>query len=760
MDELNMAGSSNSGEGPLGIDPVVKEAQERWNRCNEWESNARKGFLEDLKFRHGDSDNGFQWPNSIRRARDLDNKPSLTMNIVKQHNLQIVNQAKQNKSAIKIVPTGGGASAEAAEVFKGLIRKIEQHSQAQDVYSTAIEFQVDGGIGYWRIITDWASEDSFNQEIYLRRVPDPLCVFLDPDIQTKDGSDARFGFVFDLVLKEDFHKAYPKAEQLLADLTNEGADAAPPLGIPGTLQNVDADHVWIAEYYRMVTKRDRLFSFMVSGERKIVRESKLNPDLAKNLLEDSTTRWRWVYDDVVEWKLIVGEKVIDYTIWPGKFIPLIRVIGEEVVIEGVLDRKGHTRSMKDSQRMYNYNCSAQVEFVALQSKTPWIGAAKAVEEYETLWNTANNVNHSLLVYNHIDDEGNVMPPPQRQEPPSAAPAYQAGMETAFNQMMMVSGQWQNQMGMGGNERTGKAIGERQEQSDTSVYHFQDNFGSALRYTGAQLIDLIPKVYDTKRVQQVIGEDGSDWTVEVDPSQAKAFQKELDHKGQVIRRIFNPNVGQYEIAPEVGPAYGTKRRETQEAFSLVLTQNPALTNIIGDLLLGSMDFDKAQEAALRLRRMVPKQALGEGPSQDEQAMGAELDRLKTLLAEALTKNAKDGLKLVGKDQAREVQSYDAVTKRLKVASDSLPMDGTGLQQIVQQMIADALQTHLGQNFNDAQDQADGDAPAGAKPAAAAPAEEAPPVPGARKAPDGQWYVDDPKRPGKFLKVLAAGAAGNA
>ena len=129
------------------LDPVVREARVRLDRCQEWEAESRKRFLEDLKFRHADAENGYQWPNAIRHARDIDQRPCLTMNMVRQHNLLIVNEAARNKSSVKIMGTGGGASAESAQIFKWLIKHIEYQSDAQDAYEIARNFQVDGGIG-------------------------------------------------------------------------------------------------------------------------------------------------------------------------------------------------------------------------------------------------------------------------------------------------------------------------------------------------------------------------------------------------------------------------------------------------------------------------------------------------------------------------------------------------------------------------------------------------------------------------------------
>ena len=732
-------GGSGQGSGPGG--PVVSEAKKRFERCSSWESPSRTRFVDDIRFANGDSDNGYQWPNSLRRNREIDAKPCLTINVIHQHNLQISNQARKNKSSVKFLPQGNGATALGATMMNNLSRRIERISDAQSAYTRARNFQIEGGIGYWRIKTDYAGPQTFDQDIFIEPVVDPLAVYLDPDIKKLDGSDANFGFVFDNMPKEVFDQEFPDFK----DKVGENS----PLGIDGADDDwLTKDHVRVAEYFRKVAYEDTLVSFVWQGQRQTVLKSKLARNML-GILDDPNTKTRPTQREEVEWYLIAGSQVIDSTVWVGKYIPLIRVIGEETIIDGIMDRKGHTRSMKDSQRMYNYNASAQVEFVALQGKTPWVAAAESIEEYETMWNTANTTNHSVLVYKPYDDQGQQLPPPQRTTPPTASPGYQAGMETAFNQIMMASGQWQNQMGMMGNERTGAAIGKRQRQSETAVFHFQDNYEAALIFTGKQLLDLIPKVYDTKRLLVVQGDNDEDLEVMIDPQAQQAFQQQQAEDGSIASMVFNPAWGDYAIGASVGPEYGSKRDETTEALSLILTQAPQLVPIIGDILLGSMDFDKAQEAAQRLRRLVPPQAMGQGPSQQEQLLGQQVQALTKALAESLQKQADSELKLVGKNQMRDIDAYKANTDRMKALSDALPLEPDGLRQMIEQLVQDSLTTSLAPlvSANASDLSVEGPKPQGTD------SGEVPPMEGATKAPDGQWYLKHPA--GGYLKVVKNG-----
>lgn len=673
----------------LSLEPVVREAMKRFKRCAEWESDARQNFLDDLKFAHGDADNGYQWPNRIRQNRDVDSRPCLTMNIIRQHNLQIINESKQNKQSVRFKATGGQATKECADLLEAMFQQVEYMSEAQSAYETALEYQVTGGWGWIRMVTEYEDNKSFNQCFRVKRVWDPLSVYLDMDIQEKNGSDARYGFVFDLVPDEELLEAYPRLKDKLGTTSLGGLTSEDSWNIK--------DHTRVCEYFRKVPKADKLVSFIdpQSGQRKELKKSLMPQGVYGEISLLPLTKERDIVDWEVQWFLIVGQKVVDKTVWPGKYIPLVRVLGEETVIEGRMDRKGHTRAMKDAQRMYNYNASAQVEFVALQGKTPWLVAAKAIEEYESMWNTANVVNHSVLVYNHISDDGTAgeIPAPSRTDPPQASSAYDAGMQTAFDQMMMTSGQWQNQMGMGGNERTGAAIERRQDQGFTAVFHFQNNYAEALRYVGKQFLDLVPIIYDTARLLKLQMLDGEDFDLELDPRLKQPLQVYQDESGKVIRRIMNPSLGEYAVQADVGPAYGTRREETVRAMTLLLTQNPDLVPIIGDLLLQAMDFKESQEAAQRLKRMVPPEALGTGPSKREQELQQSIDSLKEALTQAMQEMGKKEIKLLNKDELREVNVYDADTRRMTALKEVLPLDKAGLTALVKQLIADSLQTTL-------------------------------------------------------------------
>lgn len=785
---------------------LLAEAKERFKQCMEYESVARSRALDDLRFVEGDADNNFQWPEAIRKDRDELHKPYLTINKTRQHCLQIINDSRQNKPAIKFRPTGDGATANSAQVWDGLARHIEYQSNAQDAYDTATENQVKMGIGYWRVVTDWAGEETFDQEIFIRRIRDSMTVFLDPDIQEKDGSDARFGFIFSDMPRDQFEEEYPHLKN--AFMADANLTIKDPYGWDSE------HHVRVAEYYRRVEKEVEILSIVVNentGQRQVVRADKIPPEAIKELKSQPTTITRKSTISEVEWYLIAGSQVVEQRPWPGKYIPIVRVIGEEVVIDGVMDRKGHVRAMKDPQRMYNYWTSSAVENVALQSKTPFIGPARAFEGYETIWGSANTENLPFLPYNDRDDDGNEIPMPRRQEPVTLPDAYIRGMTIAAQEMMMVSGQYQSQMGQQGNEVSGKAINERQRQGDNATYHYIDHLAVAIRYTGKILLDLIPKIYDTERVLRILNEAGQESSVQINPTMKQPYQPGMPGPQQqeeerrriktatAVQHILNPNLGKYEVHSDVGPAYSTRRQETFNAFTQIITQAPQLTNIVGDILLRAGDFPMADEAAERLRRMVPLQALGDAPPPEVTQLQEQVNNLQQSLAASIQALADKAAEIKVDQQEVQIKTFEAETKRISALLEGFNPDA--LAALVAKTVMDSISTTLddvkrtteaflaapevpegtaqliGQEDpsiagplldqyeqqsgtpvppGGGQELADPASPPGQSPNDPAPALTTPvdtdqTIQGLRQAPDGNYYLPDPNRPGKYLQV---------
>jgi hypothetical protein len=652
---------------------IIARAQDNFKSCLDWEALSRQRFRDDMRFLFADSDNQDQWEPAVKARRHMATQPMITINKVHTHWLMIVNQMKENKPSIQVHPTNGEASYEAAQIYEGLIRHIEYKSNAKVAYDIASEQQVGGGIGYVQVITKYADDSTFDQEIFIKEIPDALSVYLDPHIKKRDGSDAKYAFIYEDMPRREFERKYPNIKVPTSN---------------GNQQWVTKDIVKVATYYEKETRKEWLYSITNDdGSVKFMRESDITIEERKLFNEIIRTGGegidrRRIDKHVIKKYLIGGTEVLEKGIWPGTYIPIARQVGEEVIIEQRLDRKGIVRYMKDAQRAYNYNASAALEYGALQSKSPYIAPVDAINGLENYWATANIENHAYLPYNNLDEQGNSVPMPQKAPAPMGAPVYMDGMQTANMEMMMTSGQYDQTFGEQSQELSGVSIDKRINQGNRATFHFQDAQANTIQFVGKIIIDLIPKIYDTKRIVRILGEDGSEDQIMVDPQAKQAIIQNEQEVEAKIQTIFNPNVGKFDVVAECGPSYDTKRAEAFDAMTGLLKAQPALSQVIGDLYMGSADFPGADKLQERMRNWIPASILGTGPSEQEQQMMAQLQEYQAAI-QALTQQLNEKQSMISIEKQRadidalnhlalryenerqdSIQAFKAETDRLK------------------------------------------------------------------------------------------------
>jgi hypothetical protein len=661
---------------------IVMEANERWQACKEWQGVSDERTREDIKFAWGDARNAWQWPDKIYNARTggASELPTLTINKTRSHNDIIINAMMKNASGIKIRPTAGGASYQSAKVMQSVIRRIENISKAPRQFERVGLHQVDGGIGYIILETRYVSNRSRNQDIYLKAAQDPTGVYLDPWIKQADGSDANFGFEFERLARKEFNRKYPKWKDKVG--------RAPLQGMEAWLSDKE---VMLAKYHRKTQKPDTYVWYKQSDDAREVEmllseiKDDAGKEIAKALLEDIKEGrieggTRKVFDDKVEWFLIAGDTIIDRGDWPGKYIPICRCVGREMTIDGTLDRKGHTRPLIDAQRMLNYSNSCSVEGVASQVKSSWLAPASATEGQEQ-WKNANINNYPVLFWNHYDEDApegaQTVPPPQRIDPPKPSPGWLQVGQDAERHMMMVSGQFQAQLGENDTQSaaSGKAINERQEQGDTATYHFPLHMGDMKQFIGVQLLDLIPKIYDSRRTLHVLDDLGEKSWILIDPDQQQAVRELQDHKKdeEAVKLALNPSIGEYECVSDPGPDYATQRQEAWNAITQIIVANKELVAVIGDLLFKFGDFEGADEIMERLQKEIKaaKPYLFDDKMDPQVAQLMEQNKnLLALNSDLMTKLADEKLKMRGRDEKRDIGAYNAETQRIKAHVEAL------------------------------------------------------------------------------------------
>ena len=647
--------------------------------------NTRSDQLDDLRFAAGSPDNQFQWPSDVLATRGsvqgqaVNARPCITINKLPQHIRQVTNEQRQNRPSGKVIPADDLADPKVAEVFDGMIKHIEYISDADVAYDTACDNQVTFGEGYIRILTEYCREDSFDQDIKIGRVRNSFSVYMDPAIQDPCGADAEFVFITEDISKDEYERQFPDAQPISSLLSRGVGDAQ--LG-----QWLQSETIRIAEYFYIAHRKatlhlypDNMTAFKGSPQDKMLAGMFGKP-----------LRTREVDRRQVKWIKTNGYEILEERDWAGKHIPVVRVIGNEFEIDGRLYISGLVRNAKDAQRMYNYWTSQEAEMLALAPKAPFIGYGGQFEGYELQWKTANTNNWPYLEVNPdvTDGAGAVLPLPQRAPPPLAQTGLIQAKMGAADDIKGTTGQYDASLGMQGNERSGRAILAREKQGDTGTYHYVDNLGRAIRYVTRQLVDLIPKIYDTQRVARIIGVDSEVGMVKINPMQPTPVNEIRDEMGTVIEKIYNPTIGLYDVMVTTGPSYMTKRQEALDNMATILQSNPQVWSIAGDLFVKNMDWPGAQEMAARFKKIIDPKLLEDDDKspvlqqaeQQIEALSQELNIMSDMLQ-----------KVQQSMEAQELQikAYDAETKRISAVQQSMTPEQ--IQDIVMGTISAAMDT---------------------------------------------------------------------
>lgn len=628
---------------------LLSIAHGQWSDVETAESINRGYQLDDQRFLAASPDDNYQWPPEVLTQRTSDPmsmRPCLTLNKLPSHVNQVVNDARQNKPSIKVHPVDSEADIDTADMLSDFCRHIEYISNADVAYSTAIANACGPGVGYVRVIKQYADDKTFNQELGIRRIKNPLSVFMGP-CNEPDGSDTEFVHILDKKSIGEFKRRWPthdpaswtEVPTAIAYWTNE--------------TDVVVDEWWNKEY---TTKDMFLWD---NGEITDNRDDHPHPEVPR--------KERKVDKVQVMCRFITNGAVLETYKWEGAYIPVARCLGNEYNIEGRDVVSGMVRTAKDAQRMYNYWASQEVEMLALAPKAPFMVANGQIDGHENEWRQLNIRNYGYLEYNptveNTDGQMVAVPAPQRVQPPQVSQGIIQAKMGAADDIKAITGQFDASLGAQGNEKSGKAIIARQREGDVGTYHYADNQSLMIRFIGRIIIDLIPHVYDTAQTVRIVGEDGAIDQAQIDPQQQQAsmpapapipqgsnvipFPGQPGQPGQQppqlpqpgmpappsanpqpqqpnmlgggapqpdqpnyakIKKIYNPGVGKYDVTVSTGPSFNTKRMEAADAMSNILQAVPELWHVFGDQAIKSMDWPGADKMAKRMRATIPPNIL--------------------------------------------------------------------------------------------------------------------------------------------------------
>lgn len=558
---------------------ILDEATERFERIQSDDKDNRDNYRADTLFVYSP---GNQWPDEVRAVRTQWKELCLEFNQLKQFVAQVVNDQRQNRPGVRFHPASGDASKEVADIMQGLTRSIENDSNAEAVYDNAFQSAVVGGRGAWRVCSDYADSDGFNQKLLIKPINDMLKVWASLDYQQPDGSDRNFVFIEEDCPKEEFERQWPKAKPISWDSLDSCWGSS--------------DNIKVVDYYRRICNK-RTLVMMSDGAIGFKDDMPTPPD------DVTIVKEREVDDYKVEWFTIAGgQQILAKYDWPGPIIPVVIIPGEDMILDGKRIYQGLTRHARDAQSMLNFGMTQQAIHLSLTPKAPWVIAEGQIEGYENIWRDANQKNYSYLPYKPTAIDGAMAPPPQRTAPSMPDAGWDRWCQTMISMIKSTIGMYEQSLGQKGNETSGRAITAREKQGDTATFNFVDNLARGIAMTGRIFQYAFPVYYDTEQMVQVINPDDTRKMVMINQS-----TPDPDNPMQAIKNN-DITVGKYAVTCEAGPSYATKRQETSEALMSLVQAFPPAAQVAGDLIVKSLDVADADVIAERLKLIMPPQVM--------------------------------------------------------------------------------------------------------------------------------------------------------
>jgi hypothetical protein len=604
---------------------LLSDAKEAFQLASETEDHNRVEAAMDLRFARL----GEQWPEIIKRQRELTGRPCLTINKLPAMIRQVVNDGRQNRPMLKVHPASGEANTETAEVINGLFRAIEYTSQADVAYDTALDFAVSCGFGYLKVNIDFADDDSFDKDICIETVPNPFSIYGDPYSKAADSSDWNSAFETEMLSKDDFKRRFGKAT---ASSWEEGKYEAmsPPWTEDGAVR--------ICRWWR---REEAPRTILMLSDMSVVGEDDYlaNPEAFAHL---TVVGEREVPSHKVRHVLMSGADILEEDeVWPGRYIPIIPVYGEDVNVEGKRYLRSMVRDARDPQRMFNYWRTTSTELVALSPRAPFIGRKGTFDYDKEKWSSANTDNHAYIEYDGPEA-------PVRQPFPAApAGALQEALNAA-DDLKTITGMFDPSQGQASTaDQSGRAIMALQREGDVGSFHFIDNLSRAIRHTGRVVLDLIPLVYNTQRTIRIMGADGAPAAAQIAPQtpaepqqpqpgmmppqmpgmppqgalQPNMPQGPIDPMtGRPIQmaKVYDLTVGKYDVTVETGPGFTTRREEAANQMIELMRAFPQSAPVVGPFMAKNLDWPGAEEIADGLQALAQQAQQGK---QDPHAQAA-------------------------------------------------------------------------------------------------------------------------------------------
>ena len=633
---------------------VLKEALARFKTLQEREKHSRDLAIQDKVAIESEggawADSGINYTsNNINgdATSTAPEPPRYTIDRVTPVLEQALSDQRQNEIQIQVKAAHAGSDAD--DTMNGLIKNIETVSDASYAYDNAFDETQKCGYGGWQIVTEYA-DDSFEQEIRIRPIKDAASSlwFGPSDLYTKE--DALYAFVIWYEDIDEFKAQYPDSQ--LVDVPND------------TIRQLDlinaewfdssSNLVRLAAYWRKKPIKRELLKMSDGSVYYADELDGVADELEANGIVEEQRRTVESYE--IERYIISGAEVLKGPQkWLGKYIPLIPEYGVQTTIQGREAVRGRVRKTIDASRVFNYAISGAVKQAAISPQDILMLTPEQADGHVASLEALNVSDAAAQLYNHVDGQ----PAPFRTQSRQLDQALIGIAQTmAENIAATVGGNVGSAVdGTAADGRSGEAILQGQAVSEKGNAIYMTNHVRSVTYCGKVLADLLPRVKSGESQERIVAPDGSMKFVPINKT-------ETDLQTGTVRILNDLSATRYDVIPDVGPAYASKRQQASAQIQSLAEKNEAFA-ARPDLIVKGLDLGDGDELYESLRKdLVMTGAVEPTDEEREEFKIDQIEQIKQqLMPELLQQLTQDAnLRLINANaMALEAQAQSSMTR---------------------------------------------------------------------------------------------------
>lgn len=550
-------------------------------------------------------------------------KPAMTYNKLYDATKKIAGEQRKNKPDLIVRSLTGKATQEQINLRSDLVRTISYQSQNDLVYQTAFKSALMMGFGAFQVLVDYESPRSFNKIIRYDIIPDPTMCAWDPTATKPHKGDGNYCSRRFIFTRDEFFATYPY-------VTNPVSYIDPYMLLDfqwTTRDTIVVCEEFVKEWYPLIIyhlsngesvtedewkEREKRFE----DNREFVKDSIIGEIVAREIPRVIGERQTQDYQ-IMQYRMI-RDRIIDFSEWPSRQLPIPFVDGDSYWVEGRQYTKSFIHEARDAQKLLNYSRSELAAELKNRRREQWMGTPDNIIGYEQDWRNPELQTGILRA----------KPDPKTGQMPQKMPAWEVSQglfvtaQSTTQDLREILG-FSESEALQGRDISGVARKERKLEGSMSAYVFFDNLNQAIEQSGRIVNDLLPYIIgDMERHMVVSKKDGRSESIILN-------QRVGEGDEAVIRNQVSH--GEYDVEISTGPSFAVQKEIALEFFQQTIANNPQVFNLVADLWAGNLDIEQMEQVKDRLKNLVPPDILAkeEGkppppPQPDPQQMAMQME----------------------------------------------------------------------------------------------------------------------------------------